>query len=205
MLIFIDESGDTGFKIGRGSSRYFILCLIVFNNDNEAQKVTNIVVDLKETLRKTSHFEFKFNKVSESESSMFFNHTLNSDFKVFALVFDKTKWSNIKNFSQTDKFFYFALVVLIQIFNTKFIKAKVRLDKFGEKQELRKLEQYLKRNIYNYKELIIEIKFKDSKKDVLIQLADMYAGLIRKIYEGKKQRINNQFLILKKVRIIEYK
>lgn len=30
MLVFIDESGDSGLKIGEGSSRYFTVGLVIF-------------------------------------------------------------------------------------------------------------------------------------------------------------------------------
>ena len=36
MLVFIDESGDSGLKINNGSSRYFAVSLVIFADDNEA-------------------------------------------------------------------------------------------------------------------------------------------------------------------------
>jgi hypothetical protein len=30
MLVFVDESGDTGLKIGRGSSEFLTITLVVF-------------------------------------------------------------------------------------------------------------------------------------------------------------------------------
>ncbi|TSC88726.1 MAG: hypothetical protein G01um10145_752 [Microgenomates group bacterium Gr01-1014_5] len=34
MLVFIDDSGDAGFKLEKGSSRFFVIA-------NEAQKMTS--------------------------------------------------------------------------------------------------------------------------------------------------------------------
>ncbi|MBI3313947.1 MAG: DUF3800 domain-containing protein [Candidatus Omnitrophica bacterium] len=36
MLVFIDESGDSGLKITEGSSRYFSIALVVFEDREEA-------------------------------------------------------------------------------------------------------------------------------------------------------------------------
>ena len=36
MLVFIDESGDSGLKIEKGSSRYFTVSLVVFEDNDEA-------------------------------------------------------------------------------------------------------------------------------------------------------------------------
>ena len=36
MLVFIDESGDPGLKLHEGSSAYFIISLVVFEDHDEA-------------------------------------------------------------------------------------------------------------------------------------------------------------------------
>jgi hypothetical protein len=36
MLAFIDESGDSGLKIDDGSSKYFVVSLVVFEEPKEA-------------------------------------------------------------------------------------------------------------------------------------------------------------------------
>lgn len=32
MYIYVDESGDTGFKFGKGSSRYFVVALLLVDD-----------------------------------------------------------------------------------------------------------------------------------------------------------------------------
>ncbi|MBD3338866.1 MAG: DUF3800 domain-containing protein [Candidatus Lokiarchaeota archaeon] len=36
MLVFVDESGDSGLKINKGSSKFFIVTLVLFEEDDEA-------------------------------------------------------------------------------------------------------------------------------------------------------------------------
>ncbi len=40
MLIFIDDSGDTGIKFDRGSSRFFVISLLIFDDNLEAEKMS---------------------------------------------------------------------------------------------------------------------------------------------------------------------
>ncbi|NNN06950.1 MAG: DUF3800 domain-containing protein [Elusimicrobia bacterium] len=36
MLVFIDESGDTGLKVAQDSSEYFVVALVTFEDHDEA-------------------------------------------------------------------------------------------------------------------------------------------------------------------------
>jgi len=40
MIVFIDDSGDPGFKIMRGSSAVFVLAFVIFNDELEAEKTS---------------------------------------------------------------------------------------------------------------------------------------------------------------------
>lgn len=37
MLVFVDESGDAGLKLQEGSSKYFVVTLIIFEENEEAE------------------------------------------------------------------------------------------------------------------------------------------------------------------------
>ena len=43
MLIFMDESGDTGFKLKTASSRYFVLTIVIFDNLESAAKANDAI------------------------------------------------------------------------------------------------------------------------------------------------------------------
>lgn len=42
-LIFVDESGDTGFKFEKGSSRFFVLVLVIFDRPEDANTYRSII------------------------------------------------------------------------------------------------------------------------------------------------------------------
>ncbi|MGB9898912.1 DUF3800 domain-containing protein [Thermanaerothrix sp.] len=47
MLAFIDESGDTGLKVDKGSSYFFVVAMVVFENHEEALNCDNKIEKLK--------------------------------------------------------------------------------------------------------------------------------------------------------------
>ena len=38
MLVFVDESGDAGMKLGAGSSDYFVVTAVLFEDHDEAAR-----------------------------------------------------------------------------------------------------------------------------------------------------------------------
>jgi spore maturation protein SpmB len=60
LLVLIDESGDAGFKLARGSSPYFVVAMVIFDDFKEAEGASAIIETARATLRIKT--EFKFNK-----------------------------------------------------------------------------------------------------------------------------------------------
>ena len=89
MLVFIDESGDTGLKLDKGSSRYFVISLILFEEKDEATACDNRIELLKRELRLGKSSEFKFNKLSMEKRIAFFKAMLPYSFFYFGVIIDK--------------------------------------------------------------------------------------------------------------------
>ena len=71
MLVFIDESGDPGFKVSRGSSPVFTVVLVAFRDRDEAIPTESAISSLATRLRIRP--EFKFNKCRPEVRDAFFN------------------------------------------------------------------------------------------------------------------------------------
>jgi len=70
MLIFIDESGDSGLKVEHGSSRLFTISLVVFEEKDEALACDQRIDLLKRELGwKDVRSEFHFKRNSENGNS----------------------------------------------------------------------------------------------------------------------------------------
>jgi hypothetical protein len=85
MLVFIDESGDAGFKVAKGSSQLFVAAMVIFNDPNSATEVQNVVRDLLGRVHRRP--EFKFNKCRNDVRDAFFATLHSYDFVVRALGF----------------------------------------------------------------------------------------------------------------------
>lgn len=59
-LIFMDEAGDTGFKFATGSSRYFVVVMVIFDDPDQAEQLDAAINGLREQLRMAKEREFRF-------------------------------------------------------------------------------------------------------------------------------------------------
>ena len=73
MLVFIDESGDTGRKVELGSSRYFIVSLALFEEHEEAINCDQRIGLLRKELKIADRFEFHFSDNSHNIRLAFLN------------------------------------------------------------------------------------------------------------------------------------
>lgn len=89
MLVFIDESGDPGLKLDRGSSRFFCIGLVIFQENDEALACDQRIELLKRELgwKKSSEFHFKRNSDRVRES--FLNAVAPYNFFYYGIVINK--------------------------------------------------------------------------------------------------------------------
>jgi len=87
-LIFIDDSGDPGLK--KGSSRYFIIACVVFDNEAEAAFAAAIMGVKKTRLGWPDKVEFKFHQNQKKHILDLYNKLKDVRFKVVATIIDKS-------------------------------------------------------------------------------------------------------------------
>jgi hypothetical protein len=73
MFVFVDESGDVGIKVASGSSRYFTVTLLIFEDREEALAADDRIGLLKCELELPDDFEFHFTKLKASFRKAFLN------------------------------------------------------------------------------------------------------------------------------------
>ncbi len=56
MIIFIDESGDVGFQIAKGSSKTFTVALVIFDDLLDAEETALRIKRLRQKLNKSAKF-----------------------------------------------------------------------------------------------------------------------------------------------------
>ena len=184
MLVLIDESGDPGFKLNKGSTPYFVCGMIVFRDFKEAEDCNKAILQLKNDLQ--INYEFKFNKTKADNKDHFFNAIASCEYEVWALVVDKKKIYSQTLKRSDDKFYNFFIKNLLAS-GADLKDAIVKIDGSGDREFKRKMQKYLTAQLKH--KAIKSFKFINSEKDNLIQLADMVTGAIARSY--KKDRSDN--------------
>ena len=182
-LVFIDDSGDPGFKFNRGSSTHFVVVCVIFDNEIDAEFASVSIKKLKRDLGWKSDHEFKFNKNTYEQRIALLKVARKLDFKARAVVVDKTKLSEKLT---TDDAFYRFIIRELLARNDDLTGARVYLDGSAGKDYRNRAASYLRRELNKGSRKISGLRFVDSKTDNLIQLSDMIAGSIRRKYDLTK-------------------
>ncbi len=174
MLVFIDESGDPGFKLSKGSSQLFAAAMVIFATA-QAAELTAVAIDgLAKRLRIKPEFKFSSCKVDVRDE--FFGLVARHEFSVRAIVVPKAVIYSQHLRTNKDDFYRYFVRSLIRYDNGRLRRAKVVVDGSGDRIFRRDLQSYLKNQTPTG--CVDKLVFKNSKNDRLIQLADMVVGAI---------------------------
>lgn len=182
MLVFIDESGDSGFKLDRGSTPVFAVALAAFASRDEALRTDAIIRQALRDLRVKP--EFKFSKAHENVRDGFFEAVRGCEFRVRALVVQKELIHSGRLRSRKEEFYQFFVKSMLKFDNGLLRDAKVVIDGSGERTFRQDLKTHLKQ--YAAPGAIRDVKLMDSHRDPLVQLADMCVGAVARSYRDDR-------------------
>lgn len=189
MLVLIDESGDPGFKLARGSSSHFVVAMVIFDDYAEAERTGAAIHELRARLHVKS--EFKFSKSHDNVRDAFFECVCAHRFKVRALVVDKSAVYSGELRARKMSFYNYFVKLLLQHDNGALCNARIKIDGSGDRSFRNELNSYLRRQLAADK--IRSVKFADSSRDSLVQLADMVAGAILRSYRTEDRKNANRW------------
>ena len=167
MLIVIDESGCTGFK--PASSTHFVIGMIIFDTFNDAEEVANIIHKLRQNNGFKS--EFRFSSCNNLKRDIFFEGVKKVRFLIRLFVVEKRLIYSKDLRNKDELFINYCLKCLITSGVHRINNAVIKIDGKGSKQFKKGCESYLRKQMPSG--AIKNLKFCNSKNDVLIQLADM--------------------------------
>jgi hypothetical protein len=64
-LVFIDDAGDPGFKTESGSSKYFVIACVIFDDNLIAEETSLAMKKHRRTIGWRDEQEFKFSKTKK--------------------------------------------------------------------------------------------------------------------------------------------
>ena len=107
-LIFIDDSGDPGFKLKHGSSQLFVITCIIFDSPISAEYTAANLKMLKEQMGWKQEREFKFHRANDKQKKLFFDVAKKHDFKIRTIIVDKSKIEE-PNLKKSESFYSFVI------------------------------------------------------------------------------------------------
>jgi Protein of unknown function (DUF3800) len=176
MLVFIDESGDPGFK--PGASPIFVAVMVIFGAAQDAAD-TQKRIEQSEA-RKVHKSEFKFSKCSDEVRDLFFAAVRGCAFKVRAIVVRKEIIYSPRLKTDKDRFYEYFVKAMMNYNGGSLKGARIIIDGSGDRVFRQNLNAALRRRLG--KGVIKDLRFKDSDRDILVQLADMCAGAVARSY-----------------------
>jgi len=206
--VYIDESGNFGYKFDKGASTHFIITAVIISPEN----LENI---RKEMLR----IQQKYFSGGEIKSSgigsdyirriKILQEISNLDFDVLSYVIDKQKINRYKSQGLTFKrsFLKFSNNLLHKELKFMYDSLSIVSDEHGNCEFMNSFVKY-----FYQEELMLlsryDFSFENSKDEVCIQLADLICGTIATKYENNdknnKYKVFLNFLKNRILRIIEY-
>ena len=179
MLVFIDESGDPGMKLSEGSSAFFVITAVMFEDREEANICDAWINEIRTDLGLSPRYEFHFAKSSSRIRNRFLELVAPFDFFYFSVVVDKAKLRN-PGFQKKESLIKYASGLLFESAKPRLKEAIVIIDASGSRDFRNALAVYLKKRVRNdggYP-IIKKVKSARSESNNLVQLVDMVSGAV---------------------------
>ena len=190
-LVFIDDSGDPGIK--SHSSSHLVMAAVVFNDDLVAEEAALAMRKFRRQLGWTDDHEYKFNKTKKDYIKQVLRLVSQYDFSIYAVVVNKAKFS-----SMPKNLYYDSISELLRVIPLK--NASIKIDGYKGTNYTKRAISSLRKNANVVTGQITEIKFVNSKENVLTQLADLAASSIfRSTQTGKADHADYVAILEKRI------
>jgi hypothetical protein len=185
MYVFVDDSGDPGFKFNKGSSRFFVIACCVFETAEAAESASAAISALKDRLGRPQHVEFKFAKTRLDTQVQFFDALSREEFFIRVLVIDKVARQQMDRDYESDSLYHVAIHQVLASASPVLSGARVTIDGGGSRNYRKSVAGLIRGELrFSTPGAIRTISFAQSHRDPLLQLADMVAGCARHLAEG---------------------
>lgn len=186
--IFIDESGDLGFKLGAGSSQYFLMGFVYFSSENYKKSIDFIKTHIK-TKTGLPPKEIKFNKSSHEVRMLLLQQLAEGNGRFGYIFVNKEKvYEYLRGHPEVNYIYNQMLFYLIEnLIEQEQIRDHITLyiDQRSKNKDIKKnISTYLKRQIdpilSPYR---LYARFEKSHNSRGVQCADCICGSVHKMIE----------------------
>ncbi len=172
--------------------------MVIFDHRDAADGTLQAIEGVR---AKTGHkTEFKFSQSRRELRDAFFAGVVHCPFKVRALIVDKEKVHSNDLRANASSFYSYFAKTLMAYDGEVLANADVRIDGSGNREFRRSLNGYLRQQLG---QKVRDVRMSDSKRDPLMQLADMCIGAITRSQRERDEA--NRWLDQLKPRIADIK
>jgi len=109
-------------------------------------------------------------------------------FKIRVLVVDKKKIKSELLKNDKHSFYSYFIKMVLRYNKGSILNAKIKIDGSGDRIFRKKFLTYLRKELNSHQKKIVKnLRLVDSKTNVLIQMADMVAGTVKRYKEKEKE------------------
>jgi hypothetical protein len=173
MLVFIDESGCSGFKQARGSDAVFAIGMVIFDDIEAAVSTRQQLGAVRAGLK--HGFEFKFSKLNNRRRRNYLSAVAACEFRIRALVVEKQRVDPHGFHASQDDFHSYFVKQLLQRASGRLKNARLFIDGDANRSRERRLKVDLRRLLGTQ---VSHLRMVDSRREELMQLTDMCVGAV---------------------------
>jgi len=181
-FVFIDDSGDPGFK--KSSSSHFIVAAVVVVDEDKKQLIADAINLFRRNLGWNELHEFKFNTAKKEIVLDLIKFMKPFDFSAYAIVLDKSKITQKDIPKDKASLYHYAIKELL--LRLKLTNPVITIDGRAGKQYSQRIKTYIRQSLRERGVEKPRIYIVDSRKNALIQLTDIIAGSIARSYSKDK-------------------
>jgi hypothetical protein len=161
--------------------------MVAFEDNDEALACNNRIELLRRELRLPQDYEFHFHSNSDRIREAFLRAVLPYQFFYYGIVINKEKLFG-EGFKNKESFYKYTASLLFENAKDKLERAIVVIDESGRKLFKYQLASYLRKSMNSFDHRHIhKVKMQDSKRNNLLQLADMVCGATNRSLSSNKK------------------
>lgn len=177
IYLYIDETGDTGFKFDKNSSTHFVVGMV----SGDRGRIETAARDVRRNLRWRDDQEFKFSDSGDAAKSLYLESMNRTRFGAYIMTFDKRR---LRQVPERDFYGYLvglALQDVIEILNENCL---VLDESFLGKNKKRTFRTELRARLTRpgAGKVLRALSYRGSGSDEMLQLADMVVGAAARVH-----------------------
>ena len=197
-FLFLDESGNTTLK--DASSNHLVIGTVLVVDHENLISLTDAMNEFRTKLGWKELQEIKFMLTKKSIIIDLLKFIQQFEFEVYGLVIDKRKITALQQLEMDKSLYNYVIKELL--IRLKLTDPVIFIDGVAHKKQAERIRTYLRQNLRQHGVVKSKIRFVDSRKEVLIQLADVVAGSIARSYSERKAN-NKEYIKLLEPKIVE--